>query len=224
MATIKTLQTGPRLEQDGLHLLHNRGQDTAALFHTRPTRTLLIVDNGTRSRSSGGTVFALAGGGNLGAVQVGVLHAVLEERIVPDAIVGTSIGALNGAFLAGHADVTGIEKLAELWLSVRRNDDFPLRPRRLISRLFSHQGFLWRPIALRNLLVRARLGFTELEAAHSPLGGSRRRIGERSEAVVLSRRRAIDALLGLPLVSACRALSRWIARNGRHIGLLAVAE
>jgi NTE family protein len=55
------------------------------------------------SARTGGTVFVLGGGGNLGATQVGMLHALLERGILPDAIVGASIGALNGAFLAGHA-------------------------------------------------------------------------------------------------------------------------
>ncbi len=45
----------------------------------------------------GGTAFVLGGGGNLGAVQVSMLYALLEREILPEVIVGTSIGARQGA-------------------------------------------------------------------------------------------------------------------------------
>ena len=47
-----------------------------------------------------GTAFVLGGGGVLGAVEVGMAKALLERSIVPDLVVGTSVGALNGALLA----------------------------------------------------------------------------------------------------------------------------
>ena len=46
----------------------------------------------------GGTAFVLGGGGMLGAAEVGMLRALFEHRIHPDLIVGTSVGAINGAF------------------------------------------------------------------------------------------------------------------------------
>ena len=46
------------------------------------------------------TAFVLGGGGILGAAEVGMLRALLEREIVPDLIVGSSVGALNGAFIA----------------------------------------------------------------------------------------------------------------------------
>lgn len=61
------------------------------------------------------TVFVLGGGGNLGAVQVGMLKAVLERGIVPDEIVGCSVGAINAAALAADPSVEGADHLAELW-------------------------------------------------------------------------------------------------------------
>ena len=60
----------------------------------------------------GTTAFVLGGGGSLGAVQVGMLRALLELGIRPDFVVGTSIGSLNGAYLAGHLDLDGVESLA----------------------------------------------------------------------------------------------------------------
>ncbi|HUC38066.1 MAG TPA: patatin-like phospholipase family protein [Acidimicrobiales bacterium] len=115
--------------------------------------------------SGTGTVFALAGGGNLGAAQVGMLYALLEAGIRPDAIVGTSIGALNGAYLAGHADLDGVEELAELWASVRRQDVFPLSMRHVLRGLVGHRNFLFESLGLRSLIARAQLGYSKLEDA-----------------------------------------------------------
>ena len=44
------------------------------------------------------TAFVLAGGGSLGAVQVGMLKALADHGIAPDFVVGASVGALNGAW------------------------------------------------------------------------------------------------------------------------------
>jgi NTE family protein len=47
--------------------------------------------------------FVLSGGASLGAVQVGMLQALYERGIVPQLIVGTSVGAVNGAFIASRS-------------------------------------------------------------------------------------------------------------------------
>ena len=44
--------------------------------------------------------FVFSGGGSLGAAQVGALQALFEAGITPDAVVGTSVGALNAAYIA----------------------------------------------------------------------------------------------------------------------------
>lgn len=71
------------------------------------------------------TAFVLGGGGNLGAVQVGQLRALLEHGITPDVIIGCSVGALNGAALAGNPTLEEVERLTELWRSLGREDIFP---------------------------------------------------------------------------------------------------
>jgi NTE family protein len=48
------------------------------------------------------TAFVLGGGGVLGAYEVGMLRALSEAGIVPDVVVGTSVGAINGAFVAAE--------------------------------------------------------------------------------------------------------------------------
>ena len=73
--------------------------------------------------------FVLSGGASLGAVQVGMLRALYERRIVPDLVVGTSVGAINGAFIASRPQTVEIaDELAEIWRGVRRGQVFPLRP------------------------------------------------------------------------------------------------
>ncbi|MGO9784676.1 MAG: patatin-like phospholipase family protein, partial [Streptosporangiaceae bacterium] len=60
------------------------------------------------------TAFVLGGGGVLGAHEVGMLQALAEAGIRPDIVVGTSVGAINGAFVA--ADPVGAAgRLSELW-------------------------------------------------------------------------------------------------------------
>jgi len=61
--------------------------------------------------------FVLGGGGVLGANEVGMLRALLEADIVPDLILGTSIGAVNGAVLASDPTTAAVERLTELWTS-----------------------------------------------------------------------------------------------------------
>jgi NTE family protein len=58
--------------------------------------------------------FVLGGGGVLGAHEVGMLQALAEAKIAPDVILGTSVGAINGAFVAAEP-ATAADKLAELW-------------------------------------------------------------------------------------------------------------
>ena len=74
------------------------------------------------------TAFVLSGGGSLGSIQAGMLLALAEQNIEPDLLVGTSVGAVNAAWLAGHPGLAGAHKLSELWRSVRRSDIFPARP------------------------------------------------------------------------------------------------
>jgi NTE family protein len=82
------------------------------------------MDNDSRP-----TAFVLSGGASLGAIQVGMLHALYERRIAPDFIVAASAGALNGAFAAGRPQtVTTADDLAEIWIALRRGTVFPLNP------------------------------------------------------------------------------------------------
>jgi NTE family protein len=115
------------------------------------------------------TAFVLSGGGSLGAVQVGMLQALTERQVRPDLLVGTSAGAVNAAFLAGHGTgAAALGRLAHSWASVRRRDVFPLQPwpRLLLgaagrTALCSSQGLA--------RLVADHLTFAQLQQARIPL-------------------------------------------------------
>lgn len=64
----------------------------------------------------------LQGGGALGAYQAGVYQALHEHEVIPDWVVGTSIGAINGAIIAGNAPEARVMRLKEFWQGVARDD------------------------------------------------------------------------------------------------------
>ena len=63
------------------------------------------------------TAFVLGGGGVLGAAEVGMLRALFEAGVRPDLVVGTSVGALNGALVAAHPEPEVVDRLTRLWES-----------------------------------------------------------------------------------------------------------
>lgn len=71
-----------------------------------------------RPRWSGYTAFVLSGGGARGALQVGALRALLEHGERPDVVIGTSVGAWNGAWLAMGPTLERLETMARVWESV----------------------------------------------------------------------------------------------------------
>ena len=84
----------------------------------------------------------LSGGGVLGALQVGVLRVLVRHGFRPSRIVGTSVGALNGAFLAFYPDDSGVERLAEIWHTLEQERFIHFNPVRVAYRLASRQRHL----------------------------------------------------------------------------------
>jgi len=75
------------------------------------------------------TAFVLTGGASLGAIQAGMLEALYEHGVRPDLIVGTSAGALNGAFIADRQQTPETAReLATVWRGLSRNKVFPVNP------------------------------------------------------------------------------------------------
>lgn len=79
------------------------------------------------------TAFVLAGGGSFGAIQVGMLHSLAARGIAADMVVGSSVGALNGAYYAGNPTLEGIRQLETIWRGLHRSDIFPLTWRTLLG-------------------------------------------------------------------------------------------
>lgn len=114
------------------------------------------------------TAFVLSGGANLGAVQVGMLRALHEADIHPDVLIGSSVGAVNAAWLAGADRADGIDGLAEIWRSLDRGDVFPLRLWSGLSAFLGRRPGLFESSGLRRL-VRRHIAFDRLERAPIPL-------------------------------------------------------
>ncbi len=67
------------------------------------------------SAARGGTAFVLGGGGVLGAAEVGMLQALFERGVRPDLVVGTSVGAVNGALVAADPTAGAVDRLRAVW-------------------------------------------------------------------------------------------------------------
>jgi NTE family protein len=68
--------------------------------------------------------FVLGGGGLLGAHEVGMLQALLAADILPDVVVGTSVGAINGAVVAADPTSAAVTRLVDLWVGIGDRDVF----------------------------------------------------------------------------------------------------
>ncbi|MBI4310739.1 MAG: patatin-like phospholipase family protein [Chloroflexi bacterium] len=112
--------------------------------------------------------FVLSGGGPMGCLQVGVLEALLEYGIYPDLIVGTSVGALNGAWLARRPDREGLRGLSELWRSLTGDTIFRGGRLRVLFRMVSGRDYLYPDQGLRALMAQ-NVGDTRFEQLAVPL-------------------------------------------------------
>ena len=87
-----------------------------------------VQDNRTLAKAAspgnaaaGQIVLVLQGGGALGSYQAGVYQALCEAGIEPDWIIGTSIGAINPALIAGNAPENRLARLREFWKRMEQN-------------------------------------------------------------------------------------------------------
>ncbi|HEX2903974.1 MAG TPA: patatin-like phospholipase family protein [Jatrophihabitans sp.] len=98
------------------------------------------------------TAFVLGGGGVLGATQIGMLRALLEHGIQPDLVVGSSVGALNGAMLAADPSSAGLDTLTSLWTELARSGVFSGSVLAQAARLARYRTHLHSAQPLRQLL------------------------------------------------------------------------
>jgi NTE family protein len=97
--------------------------------------------------------FVLGGGGGpFGAHEVGMLRALIERAIVPDLVLGTSIGAINGVAVAADPSAAGIERLTQTWADIDRSRVFDGSVVRQLARLARTRTHLHSNAALRGML------------------------------------------------------------------------
>lgn len=102
---------------------------------------------------SGPIAFVLGGGGVLGAVEVGMLRALFRAGFRPDLVIGTSIGAVNGALVAVEPAETVTDRLVRLWASAEASEVYGDSVARQLRR-FAARTPLHSPRPLRRLLER----------------------------------------------------------------------
>ncbi len=119
------------------------------------------------ARIDGKTAFVFAGGGSLGAIQVGMLRSLLAADVRPDFVVGSSVGAINASYFAAAPTAEGITKLTAIWSGLRRSDIFPINLSSIVG-LFRHPGNLVDPSGLRRI-IESHLPIRKIEDAKIPL-------------------------------------------------------
>jgi NTE family protein len=101
----------------------------------------------------GRSAIVLGGGGVFGATQVGMLRALLESGFQPDLVIGTSVGALNGAAIAANPTTAGVDILADLWSSLGEEGLFTDNVLARASTLARYRTHLYSAAPLRKLLT-----------------------------------------------------------------------
>ena len=159
------------------------------------------------------TAFVLAGGGSLGALQVGMLRSLLEHGIEPDMVLGSSVGAINAAYFAAVPTVEGVRALEQVWRGLQRHHVFPIGLLDGLLGFLGRRSFLVNPGPLRTLLQRElpvqRLEDTAIACqvvAADALSGEEVRLssGDAIEAILASA--AIPAIFP-PVVIGGRSLT-----------------
>lgn len=136
--------------------------------------------------------FVFSGGGAAGAAQIGQLRAAIEVGLEPDLIVGTSVGALNGAVVSALGCIQAVEALAEVWRQASRRRVFG--PATRIPRNIARHRSIADPEAFAQF-VRANISVTRIEDLNHRFAAVAARL-DNGEATILQ---------SGPLESALRA-------------------
>jgi NTE family protein len=96
--------------------------------------------------------FVLSGGGNRGPLEVGALQVLLEHDVQPDMLVGTSVGAINAAFLAPDPTLSTALRLGEMWKKVEKRQVFHGNRLTMLWRFLSGKDSLYSNTHLARLI------------------------------------------------------------------------
>src|SRR6201996_2265377 len=121
-----------------------------------------------------------------------MMHSLAAHGITADMVVGSSVGALNGAYYAGDPSLKGVLQLETIWRGLQRHDVFPVTWRTLL-------GFLWRrdfliPHDGIAKLIEDQLPYRDLSEATLPIHIVTTDIVS-GDAVVLSEGSAAQAII-----------------------------
>ena len=108
------------------------------------------------------TAFVLGGGGLLGSNEVGMLRALLEAGVSPDLVVGTSVGAINGAAVAAEPSLRAIALLTDMWQHLADSDVYSGSALRRVRHLARTRTHAHPNDALRDMLTD-QFGDTRVE-------------------------------------------------------------
>ncbi len=145
------------------------------------------------------TAFIFSGGASLGAVEVGMLKAIVEDGYMADLVLGTSVGALNGAIYASDPTIEGVKTLEQTWRNIKMFDVFTPSVLTPIKNIATFGQYLISPKNLRKLMDD-HLNFTKIEETKIPLYITTTDINTGDE-VVFNKGLVIEALLasaGIP--------------------------
>ena len=156
------------------------------------------------------TAWVLGGGGVHGAVEVGMLRALVERDLCPDLVLGTSVGALNGALFAADPE-HAVDRLTALWQDFEDHNPFEaslIEQAGTIARTWTHLhgNHRLRRLLLEHLPVRR---FEDLRVPFSCVAASI----EDAAARWFDRGDLIDALLAS---TAVPGLLPPVEIDGRH--------
>jgi NTE family protein len=130
-----------------------------------------------------------------------MLQALTARGVEPDLLVGTSAGALNAAYVAGHGvSEASLDDLETIWSRLRRRDVFPLQPARLAAAALGRAPSLCPNGALRHLITE-NLAFDRLEDADIPVHVVATDVGSGQE-VLLSDGDPVDAVVASAAIPA----------------------
>jgi NTE family protein len=124
-----------------------------------------VTTTATGAGSRHTTGFVLGGAGNMGAIQLGMLRALLERDLVPDLVVGCSVGALNGGAIASGPSLGTLARLEALWLDLSAKDVWPARPLIGAVQLLRRRPAVNDNVGLRRVVERFLPGATFADLA-----------------------------------------------------------
>jgi len=110
--------------------------------------------------------FCFTGGGSRGAVQIGMLKEFIKSGVLPVAVSGSSVGALNAAYYSSNPTLEGILELENIWLEMKESVIFPNNTSDLVKGIFSN-NFTVSNLGLIDLIEKLKI--RKIEDSKIPL-------------------------------------------------------